>query len=261
MSHFTVLVPAKDQEELEKVLLPYHEYESTGIKEYTEFVPEDMEDLREKFKEYGGDLTFDEFIPGWNGAEKNSEGVWGRITNPNRKWDWWSIGGRWSGTLMLKSEAYGKGENGVQGLFVEVNTDPKLADSALSGEIDWQAMRREQMRKSAARYTAWKNLPDKNSVDEKVYAQALRDSGFFMVERGETDDLNTMTGVQYTAKYGREKAMTFAFIDLEGKWNERAHMGWFAVTWDENPEYDSVWWQFIRSLPADQRVYVVDCHI
>jgi len=40
MSHFTVLVSAKDDEELEQKLLPFHEYECTGIEQYLEFIVE-----------------------------------------------------------------------------------------------------------------------------------------------------------------------------------------------------------------------------
>ena len=30
------------------------------------------------------------------------EGGWGRWHNPNAKWDWWQIGGRWRGKLRVK---------------------------------------------------------------------------------------------------------------------------------------------------------------
>lgn len=96
MSHFTVLVPAKDKDELEARLLPYHEYECTGIEQYIEFVPEDMDELQKDFTEHGKGRDFETFVEDWSGAEKNEQGIYGRWTNPNKKWDWWEVGGRWN---------------------------------------------------------------------------------------------------------------------------------------------------------------------
>jgi hypothetical protein len=47
--------------------------------------------------------TFEEFMKGWHGSDnrdkvKNRYGYW---QNPNKKWDWWTIGGRWTGHLKL----------------------------------------------------------------------------------------------------------------------------------------------------------------
>lgn len=242
MSHFTVLVPAQDEKELEARLLPYHEYECTGIEAYTEFVPEDMDELKANFAEHGEGRTFDEFVPDWCGAEKNAEGVWGRVTNPNKQWDWWVVGGRWSGTLILKNGAH-------------------RADTALAGEVDWDAMQAEQVGEKREKYSKWKSLPKKDEVSEQEYRRALMDADLFWIDIDEVNDLNSMTETEYIAKWGMARAGTFAFIDLGGKWNERARMGWWAMTSDEKPEYHAVWWAFVRSLPADQRVYVVDCHI
>lgn len=261
MSHFTVLVPAKDQAELEARLLPYHEYECTGIEAYTEFVPHDMDELQKDYAEYGDGRPFDEFIPDWCGGFKNEQGVWGRKTNPNAKWDWWVIGGRWSGTLLLKPGSWGKGTNGEGGVMSSANTDPKRADSALAGDIDWDAMQAEQCAEKLDLYRKWQSLPDKDTVDDDAYRKALMDSDLFWVDRLESDDLNSMTEAEYVAKWGEARAGTFAYIDLDAKWNARADMGWFAMESDHNEDYHAAWRQFVRSLPAEQRVYVVDCHI
>lgn len=44
--------------------------------------------------------------------------------NPDAKWDWYSVGGRWSNMLILKGSSEGS------------------ANIALAGEIDWDAMYR-----------------------------------------------------------------------------------------------------------------------
>jgi len=262
MSHFTVLVAAKSETELSNLMQPFHEFECTGIKDkYVEFVLADMAECKAKYEqqkedyptfgefivmvrhmlhtfsfrrsalerlsrtlsvpsrlqrralEPGGTVqhvidhyTFGEFMDDWYGYEQRA-GSWGRWTNPNNKWDWWAIGGRWTGLLKLAStEAFELAGNGKPGLMTSPNTDPFAADFAPAGLVDWEAMR-------------------------------------------EGDDPQT--------------ALTFAFIDTDGKWRQRGEMGWWASV-DESqstPDYNSTWWNFVGSLAADQMVYVIDCHI
>lgn len=125
MSHFSVLVVG----DVEKQLAPYHEYESTGeFDEYVEAI-DTTEDLRNKFKSQGEYTLFKDFIEYCEGpfktfnsyeeavkhsitlsplfvfAVKNKndeiESVY-RFTNPNAKWDWYRIGGRWNNHFLRK---------------------------------------------------------------------------------------------------------------------------------------------------------------
>lgn len=251
MSHFTVLVPAHDEKHLAEVLLPYHEYECTGIEEYVQFIPTDLAEAAEKLKEnnerwqgsehpeYVYD-SLDAFIPEYYGAKQNEEGVWGRRTNPNAQWDWWVIGGRWRGVLILKDGA-------------------KKADSALAKDIDWEAMRQLNTDRAIERYRRWQGFKVRREAGETITTSEMWDGGFAIAE--DIEDLENLSEDDYVLKHGKEDAITFAFIDLQGGWNERAHMGWFGVTSNPQPNYDKVWWEFVASIPAEHRVYVVDCHI
>jgi hypothetical protein len=222
-------------------------------------VPEDMDELQKKFEEYGDGESFEDFIDGWSGAKKNEEGIYGRITNPRSKWDWWVIGGRWSGSFTLKPDA--KGRNGEGGAFSPANTDEGKADVALAGDIDWDAMRQTEMDRASQRYDRWHSLPDKEVVGEELWRKSLFDNNFIFLEQNEVNDLNDLSKEQYVAKYGSFDALTYAFIDLEGKWHGRGEMGWFGMSSDEQPDYNVEWWKFVESLAPDQPLYVVDCHI
>lgn len=48
--------------------------------------------------------TFEEFAKGWHGREEPDEktGRYGYWENPNAKWDWFELGGRWTGYFKLK---------------------------------------------------------------------------------------------------------------------------------------------------------------
>ncbi len=51
-------------------------------------------------------LSFEEFMDEWVGCGKNEEtgeyGEYGYWENPNAKWDWYKVGGRWAGSFHMK---------------------------------------------------------------------------------------------------------------------------------------------------------------
>ncbi len=57
----------------------------------------DKTEIEVPFKELYS--TFEEFVEDWHGYRSRDEekGVYGYWYNPNAKWDWYSLGGRWSG--------------------------------------------------------------------------------------------------------------------------------------------------------------------
>lgn len=140
MSHFTVLVIGANPEQQ---LQPFHEYESTGIED--EFVKDiDITDeARAAFVEHGeADQPFEQFAEDWYGYEPRADGKVIKRTNPNSKWDWYQIGGRWSGLLKLKPGANGVvGERGLMGSHFAEGAD--RADQAIKGDVDFEGMRDE----------------------------------------------------------------------------------------------------------------------
>jgi hypothetical protein len=354
MSHFTVLVPAKDEEELDVVLLPYHEYECTGIEAYTEFVPADMDELMADYEEHGDGRDLEAFAEDWNGYVKNDEGVFGHVTNPNAKWDWWLVGGRWSGMLLLKpapmlrgkvevagldrnevdflvglykdnggkfertvakykgkadeirravvqiaeggDEAHPEGELGTPGIFGRPYNDLNgRADTALVQAIDWDAMLQEQHDNRAKAWDNWAaalaiagKTPEWYLEDFEPRWKAARDARDNDAREALREEWQLIRSAVWDAAdedEGRkdlvwsmdfkprggtrqehieaDRALTYAFIDLEGNWNQRGRMGWWGIS-DESEgtlDYDDVFWRFVRSLSPEQRVYVVDCHI
>lgn len=295
MSHFTVLVPAKDEEDLGRKLLPYHEYETTSIEDYVEFVPADMKYLDEMFKEYGEGESFDEFAQDWGGYERNDDGVLGRVTNPNAKWDWWSIGGRWNGLLTLKKErelAHGA-SMGVDGVMDSHHSkDDYSASVALVGDVDWLAMRAEGQTSRrlrhrefneayeialrrfenvggitpdvAGRYEEWCNAnPNVKDVFRSANEFAAAREAFDKLKyfMWGLDDFTDLRGD--IDEYCRARALTYAFIDEEGRWHQKGEMGWWGVD-DKSQatdDYHDAFWQMIDRLQEDTLVYVVDCHI
>lgn len=64
------------------------------------------------------------YLKDYHGVEDvEKQGYW---HNPDAQWDWYTIGGRWSGYFIKKDGA--KGKIGRPGVMMEPVTDPTLAD-------------------------------------------------------------------------------------------------------------------------------------
>ena len=131
------------------------------------------EDAWEEVKGWGYDLDEDENLV--------------TTYNPNSKWDWYSMGGRWDNYIYLK-------EKDDEGNAIQVN-------QAYFDEIDWEYM-----------------------IEHKT---------------------------------------PFCFVDLDGEWNERGEMGWWACVNNEKPESDwnQMFREYIQSIDENCLVTAVDFHI
>lgn len=140
MSHFAVLVatktnPADDPAELAALLQPYHEYECTGVKDQYVVQQDITADVRNDWLAIGNGKTFAEYLDlNEYTYETDATGEVVKVTrwtNPNDKWDWWEVGGRYSNRL--------------------VSLAGDTADSLRRDDIDFSAMlKRNRQRDPAA---------------------------------------------------------------------------------------------------------------
>lgn len=255
MSHFTVLVIGETPEDQ---LQPFHEYECTGIKdEHVVFVEN---------AEYSDELN-------------GKKGHW---TNPNAKWDWYSLGGRWAGFFTVKKDA----EVAIQGHhrakdFAKIHNEtvedlPEIkVDRCLKRDLDIDRMRLEERMEAIKDYTAFitalgdEPLPPKwseftkefsNINDARTAYHAIKGvqnlHGYFMFE----DFLTTED--QYVNKRVQEVLSTHAIL-MNGKWYERGEMGWFGIVHDEkeSEQWEVEFNKLFDSLPDDTLLSLYDCHI
>jgi hypothetical protein len=217
MSHFSVLVVADAEEELDDLLAPYREYDGMEDfpQEYLVWVRTEEQDRLEYESGYlagyrlpdgsyvlAGDIparevrergleqvqvpfreaypSLEAFMRRWHGRSYSPTEGWGYWTNPQGYWDWWVVGGRFSDVFSPGSQFF-------------------------AGEVNWD---------------------------------------------------------MYAEKYGQQ-AMTYALLDKDGVWHHRPGLGWWDMRKDDDgtENYHSLWWRIVRSLPADQYLFVVDCHI
>lgn len=228
--------------------------------------------------------SFEEFCADWHGhkernPEKNRYGYW---ANNNAKWDWYLIGGRWTGYFRMKL-----GFTGVVGRpGIQTSQAPYgWADQAPKGEIDFIGMRKDAAIKASEKYDLFeqvtadlliplrweevRNNYTKEGIDNarKEYnsypwVQAIRKAGimpwdaealeYFFVGKG---------GREAFVKNAYDKAISTFAIVKDGEWHERGKMGFFGFVSDENEDWESSFQKLFDSIPDDTLLTIVDCHI
>ena len=312
MSHFSVLVIGADHE---AQLAPYHEFECTGENDqYVQDVDvtQEMNEAIEKGESIEDALGYygleEKIVDDESRVEKvgdDCEHKYGYAivkdgklikavnrTNPNRKWDWYQVGGRWSGFLKLKP-----GSNGVTGrkglLGSCANDADGYCDQAKKGDIDFDAMRDEAGEKAAKKwdlfhkhlghllpyFVSWTAMRELHvSIDnarEQYHAQPLiqrknqlskRESPLTEGERDFfvwLDAEDYMTSREEHIQRARDRAIVTFAVVKDSKWFEKGEMGWWGAVSDEKDQND---WnrqfnELLDGLPDDTVLTVVDCHI
>lgn len=206
-------------------------------------------------------------------------------TNPDRHWDGWVVGGRWSGFLKLKDGAEGAlGRKGLMGSCA--NEGPGYADQALKVAIDFAGMRDAAGERAAQRW-------DKAAA-AKVAAFLAKDATWDSWDevRGRTDSIeaareayNAQPPVaaireafkeefflrpdQFLAsredyvQAARDQACAPYAVVKDGQWIAKGDMGWFGMSDDkvEQADWNRKVNEMLDGLPGDTMLTIVDCHI
>jgi len=177
------------------------------------------------------------------------EGKFGYWNNPNRKWDWYQMGGRYRGRFVLKRGAPGivatRGSYGWGG-----EEDKPLAigicDQAQVGDLDWTAMR---AKRRSERSALWEEAFAKYPGDKEAGWRNLA----FGIE----------PGMSYTEYVDDANEFSVFAVLKDGKWYEKGTVGWWGMVSDEK---DDTTWQtelkkLLDTLDPEETVTIVDCHI
>jgi hypothetical protein len=208
----------------------------------------------------------------------------GDVTNPNAKWDWWVVGGRWTGFFKPRN-----GAEAVLGQSGAFGNQPKegYADQLRKGDIDFEGMREDARQKAADKYhefhmatlgidppeRTWAELREqyKDDIDQAreihnnhPWIAALRKANldpmfdcthdYYCVRRGGRD--------QFIQDAADRVGVTFAVLK-DGQWYERGSMGWWGAVADEDDQatWNSKFQELFDSIPDDTMLTVVGCHI
>lgn len=209
MSHFIVSVIHKKNQDIDDLLAPYME-NCCGTPDY-------------KYMEFyeDSDCEIDEAT--------GKRGYW---QNPNAKWDWYQIGGRWAGYFEHDGELYDE----IPIDWYPSGVDQDMYNKALG---DWK--------KWESGTAPMEDLPF--------------ELGFYKPKYIYDRYKNAETYAKYQATPWER-----AVVTPDGVWHEVGSMGWWGIS-NENGEDMSDWIDNFQSLFIDPYrgqdfiVTAVDCHI
>lgn len=258
-----------------------------GTRAKVHFLPDGWTEMSVPFETFRGYLAYEtgrpEVVPGGHDTYGFTEvSVTGDVvrtikrTNPNRKWDWWTVGGRYADRLVchpdrvcdtclrgdldldtMTRRAVDKRRNLVR----EAATELGMAMGEM-GEI-WRACAAHIAEERAAfrasgqvNFAAWIDNLDR---DHPVYVawrktrvgRQIKDIG---VEETEPDLAVWADTAPALSAY--------AYV-ANGKWHQRGEMGWFGIAANETEagQWQNEVTRMVASLPQDHWLTVVDCHI
>lgn len=238
----------------------------------------------EEARSYGiGFMTMADCAKDDYGATENADGRFYRRTNPNKKWDWWVVGGRYLGRLLVKElEMAVIGEPGTGG------NDPLNVmgvDSCQFKNLDLAQMRDNAEERAADQYDraskiiagrsflTWKQVRDKHTGDieaarEEYNSQPVvqdsktheRIDGEWIFDPFEGPDEFSVSRENYIAE-ARANALTAFAVVKDGKWYEKGEMGWWGIVSDEKDNWKTEFSALIDDIDPKSWITVVDCHI
>lgn len=226
-------------------------------------------------------MTFSEFVQYWHsyevlGSVPAAETKYGWIeldeqgevvkivkrTNPNSKWDWYSIGGRYSERLFVKDGAEGRSGKGERSWGMDGKPFTGGRDSALLADLDLDAM-----------------VADKTAERRRYFMENYPDYQAKIIEAGDDEEAiqkingmadfiwgwNAETMKSMDDYVGQIEPLTAFAALYKGTWNEKGEMGWFGIVTDEkDPDQ---WKRDFAAILEDakkvptMRITIVDCHI
>ena len=263
MSHFTVLCVTNNFEDVVEQLEPYCELECSLSREEIKndhratFVEEmSTEELEKDFIRVKNDYpetyyeTIEEFAEEYHGYQKSDEeDVWGRWTNPKSKWDWYSIGGRWSGTFKVKDNPKYPDDLFVGRPGAFDNKPPEgYVDSIRLCDIDFEGMKADSVSEAKKN---WKEAQQQISKGDKTAYTSYFNYFMYGISQDETEK-------SYIEKHS--KFTSYALLK-DGEWYAKGKMGWFGMSSDEKENWSEELDKLIKSSPEDTLLTIVDCHI
>lgn len=230
MSHFPVAVFSKDGF-IEDLLAPYYEELIDGFHAVTEDESE-MEEIQAKFQISTGYNSIEEYMENhYNYVEH--EGNYGYWYNTQAKWDWYVVGGRWSGFWTTKN---GRKCDTVKISKLSLNVDKEAHQKAIRfWEVAVEGLSILPQEKEESFRTIFK---------PSYYIDAYHSKEEFAM-------LSTLV-------------LPFAFITEEGEWIARGEVGYFGIddsTYESSMAYSKRFYEYLKQVPQEWFITIVDCHI
>lgn len=297
MSHFTVAVITKgapSEEDIAKLLAPYDENQEVlhyiskeeliarrrkCITDYAESTyAEYLKDKEGYLKKYGDKVDhiryltkefpkqlkwtdeecYQDEISGYDEEDIMPDGSLRSTYNPQSKWDWWQVGGRWAGYLHVRNEC--EGELGEKSWTWE-DKDPyackhselKKVDSARIKDLVFPDT--EKHKQEAARFwDLYVEGQDPQTDEDREMIKFVWYTREYYLDHYKTKENYVRACSTFT---------TYAAVTKDGVWHQQGEMGWFGMSSGD----DEVAWAdgykklIFDDADDDDYITIVDCHI
>ena len=261
MSHFTVGVIVKNKGDLQNVLAPYSEQNP----DYYERVPYmDKAQWLANYRQYHENTTLTdaeiwEEAKNEYGIDNVDEDMIYTCYNPDAKWDWYDIGGRWLNELKVPKHAesytgshYGEVSNKKQ------RGKSRWVDGARIKDILWEDMNKQTKEEIQHEAEFWDDYVEGKNPDKK-YEEAFYKPAYYKQMYANKEDYIMKSGLFYTHD------LLFCPEDGDQEWLSVGDMGWFGcdnATTDTTDDYLKRFYEIIHNPQyQDYWFIVVDCHI
>lgn len=301
MSHYTVLVVTTDPKEVDDALAPFDEGIQADPVDQDEIdlgkLAEDAEEMATVTKKSEDAADYlaravdirsgrpERYLDSYYGEgrwRQREDGLYVEVStyNPLSKWDWWTIGGRWAGKLILRPDVDTYDYNVVMGDDWRWHTD-----QARLGAIDLDAMRQVRRARALTQLAEYaKVIEEHGPVPSRDWIHLPSEGAEFKegkqafwnhpavkaldVGRGafDFDDLDHLDqSTDGWVKAEEVQAVTgWAVLTHEGQWMEQGSMGWFGMsdtTMHSRIGYLEAAGAYVESLGDDMWLTNIDVHI
>jgi len=229
MSHFTVAIFHRPDQDIKTLLAPYDECKQ--VEPYVQHTRQEaIEYARQHFRSMEGKTDEECWAYMADGNQTDAEGNIYSTYNPDSKWDWWEEGGRWNGML----KAHGERVNSARLGDIDFTPDPEAYASALRF---WDVVVEHQPALPGEDYFSIYN--------EQYYREYYGDRE---------------TYARHMTQFS-----TYAVILPTGEWIGKGSMGWWGCS-SETGEEAKDWEEhfkerFLDGADSDLILTLVDCHI
>lgn len=252
MTHFTVLVCVKDDpDDLNWALAPFDENKEVS-----------------PYQEKDGTMS---------------------TYNPDSKWDWFTVGGRWGGTLLYK-----EGHNSEVILPERQWSSPEKfrfysCDGGRKRALDLEKMRDSAAAEARETFREYEALTagTPEALPFRVFGDNISEGNGYTAEQARAEyraqpRIEKLKGTKFDRlfsdlveefeagedEYARRASASavpgYALLTLEREWIAPGEMGWFGMSTDgqgDRDEYTRVANEYIDRLPDSTWLILVDCHI
>lgn len=283
MSHFTVAVITDDINKIKYMLAPYSENLEVKpyISETKEQIIEEAKEYKERFerelKEKGLNYSDDEWKRKYINAKTDEELYEAQIDgdekydeqgnrlstyNPNSKWDWYEIGGRWHNKLLVKEEV----KEVIDGVASWGNLNSnnketpqgyKWCDGARIKDIEFnKIIEFENRYNKAIRFweTYIEGQEPKTEEEKEAIKSELYRKEYYIERYKNKENYAKIESIFYT----------WALLDDDG-WHEQGNMGWFGMADDTEESEQRFIEKFTETINKkenkDKYLVMIDCHI